>query len=817
MAVSKGDNSAGALSGLRVLDLSPDRVGAQVSQTLADFGGEVVWVEPPGGSRLREQPSFPFLARGKHSLVADLGTRDGVERVRALAAQADVLIESFRPGVAERLGLGFEELSTGNEGLVYASITGFGRQGPYAHLKGYEGLVAAKLGVNAVFAKLHTGAHPPFVSTPWCSFGATQTALHGILAALLERQRSGLGQRVEASLAQGFAALDTWAWFLHIVAQRWPDAFVPTTAFSENDIPNSPFPYMLLVAPTRDGRWLQFAQVAPRLFAALMKALGLDWMFTDPEWKGIPVFEDAERRLGLWTRMLEAANQKTLAEWQAVFDADHDVFAELYRKGPEVLDHPQLVHDGVIVDIADPERGPVRQPGPLVHMSETPAVVERPAPALDQHDIDGWIPAAPAPAPTAHSASGLPLEGITVLELAVMFAAPFGATLLTDLGARVIKVEPLDGDPIRNIVAFPEAGGAKVMQGKQSIAVDLATPEGVAIVHELAARSDAVLEGFRAGVAERLHIDADTLRTLNPDLIYLSSPGYGIGGPQGDRPAFAPSIGAAGGIAATNIGDTVPERPGLSIEEIRGGSVRLSGAATALNAQADGFAALGVATSLLLGLLARERGGGGQRLLSSMLLTTAHAMADHVIDFPGNPGGPAPGPDMRGSAARYRIYDAADGWVFLAAPQPHEWDGVAAALAPYVDLRSDLRFATEDDRRVNDAALGDVLASAFASRGKDEWERDLTAADVGCVAVTTEPMESLMMSAGFGRASGYVADTTHPTFRDHPRLAPYVRFSRSTTQAKGGVLCGEQTDAVLSELGYSDAQIADLRARKIVA
>ncbi len=233
-------------------------------------------------------------------------------------------------------------------------------------------------------------------------------------------------------------------------------------------------------------------------------------------------------------------------------------------------------------------------------------------------------------------------------------------------------------------------------------------------------------------------------------------------------------------------------------------------------ASADGIGALGVATAALLGLLARQRGAGGQQVVASMLLSTAHAMADHVIEVPDAPGGLTAGPEMRGPVARYRIYDAADGWVFLAAPQPGEWDELVEALAPYADLRPDPRFATESDRQVNDDVLGEVLAGIFVQRGKDEWQRDMTAADVACVAITTGPVEGLLMSDDYGRASGYLVDVTHPIFDDHPRLAPIVRFSRSTVQAKAGVLCGNATDAVLDELGYTREQITDLRVKEVI-
>jgi crotonobetainyl-CoA:carnitine CoA-transferase CaiB-like acyl-CoA transferase len=805
-----------ALGGLKVVDLSPTRVGAQVSQVLADHGADVVWVEPPGGAQVRSQAAFPFLCRGKRSVVLDLHDEADVERVRQLADAADVLIETFRPGVAERLGLGADELQGRNPQLIHTSITGWGRRGPYADAPGYEHLVMAKLGVFHEFLGMHDDRRPPFVAVPWCSYPASQLALHGILAALVERERSGLGQKVDANLVQGFASLDTWNWFVRLVNERWPDAYPGAEPFDSDGVPLSPLLFMLTIGLTADGRWLQFAQVGLELFLAFLRALGLEWMLTDPKWQGLPLFEDKERRLELWTTMLEAIRSKSLAEWEQVFDADPDVYAELFRSGPEVLDHPQLVHDGEVVTVVDPARGAVRQPGPMLHMSATPAVVERPAPTLGSCTVDDVAWTAPEAVPVDAEPGGLPLEGVTVVELAVMYAAPFGATLLTDLGARVIKVEALTGDPIRSLLGFPEAAGVKVMQGKESVCVDITTPEGLAIVHKLAERADIVLEGFRAGVADRLGLGAAALRERNPDLVYLSSPGYGDGPPNGHRPAYAPSIGAAGGIVRANLGELVPERDDLDVAQVRNAARRMSAAGTRTHAQADGFAAVGVATNLLLGLAARARGAGGQRLTGSMLVTVAHAMADHVVDHAGAVHPKAPDGELRGTGARYRVYDAADGWVFLAAPQEREWPRLVAALATHVDLAADERFTTEALRRENDEALAEALTEVFASRGKDVWEGELLSAGVGCVAVSTQPVESVLLSDDFGHANGFVVDVEHPTFDHHPRLAPLVHFSRSVTQAKPGVLAGSATDAVLTELGYTSAEIDELRARKII-
>ena len=216
---------AGPLAGLRVLDFSTSAAGAQASQTLADFGAEVVQVEPPGGSRLRAQPGYPFLARGKQSIVLDLHAEADRALARTMASGADVVIETFRPGVMERLGLGYDDLRTANPGLVFGSVTGFGRTGPYAAAKGYEALVMARIGALSASGGMVTRPGPAHVSVPYGSYGASQLLLTGILAALHERRSSGLGQRVDTSLVKGVAALGTWNWYQQILVTKFPEAF----------------------------------------------------------------------------------------------------------------------------------------------------------------------------------------------------------------------------------------------------------------------------------------------------------------------------------------------------------------------------------------------------------------------------------------------------------------------------------------------------------------------------------------------------------------------------------------------------------------
>lgn len=804
----------GPLTGLRVLDLSSSPAGAQATHTLADFGADVVHVEPPGGSVLRNLPSHPFIARGKRSVALDLADDGDRAVARALACGADVLVETFRPGVAERLGLGYDDLAAENPALIYGSVTAFGRVGPYANAPGYEALVMARTGALGVSGSMVARPGPAHVSVPFASYAASQLLLTGILGALHERAASGLGQRVDTSLVKGLASLGTWNWYLRVVTSKFPDAFTPASPFDDRGRPQSPLLFMLLIGLTSDGRWIQFSQAQPHLYMAMLKALGLDWALSDDEWKGAVFAQDPEKVIPFWEKLIGAVEAKAVDEWQAYFETDHNVWAETMRRGNELLDHPQMQHLGAVIEVDDVERGPVRQPGPIARMSATPARLGRSAPSLDADGAD--LRSNPWPARTSGAEVGTAgdppptaLDGVTLLELGTFFAAPYGGTVLRELGARVIKVEPLDGEPMRTILPFPEVGAAKSLQGKESIAVDLGTEEGRAIVHELARRADIVLQSFRAGKADKQGVDATSLRAINPDLVYLDAPGYGTDGPCGDRPAFAPTIGAGSGLVMRNIGASVPEHAGMSMEERRATIMRLLGAGTTEYAQADGISAVTVASAMALGLVARDRTRTAQELLTTMLTSTAHALADDMVEYAGRPPTVTADPELYGYSARYRLYEATDGWIYLAAPTARDWDRLVTALAGDVDLAA---HASSDD-----STLAEVLAAVFARKPAQHWEDHLLAHDVGCVVAHPEPVEAVLQSKEFGAACGLLVEVEHPTFGTHDRLAPLVEYSRSATVAEPGVLLGQHTDAILTELGYDAAAIADLRERNVVA
>jgi crotonobetainyl-CoA:carnitine CoA-transferase CaiB-like acyl-CoA transferase len=456
----------------------------------------------------------------------------------------------------------------------------------------------------------------------------------------------------------------------------------------------------------------------------------------------------------------------------------------------------------------------------LAQLKGMPAALERSAPALD---ADAAMLRARAVATTRVERVELPLgtgatalEGTTVLELGTYYAAPYGATLLAELGARVIKIEELSGDPMRNMMPFPEVAGIKALQGKESFAVDIATEAGRQLVYELVSRADVVLQSFRAGVADRLKVDAATLRAINPSLIYLEAPGYGTGGPYGHRPAFAPTIGAAAGLAWRNAGSSIPDGPELGLEQVKQAAIPLALAVMGAG-NCDGFASVSVATAMLLGLLVRERTGAAEQMLTTMIGSATHALCETLVSYDAAPQPMTADVDLYGYGPCYRLYEAAEGWVFFAAPSDAEFAAASALLDPTGSLGVEARFATVAARKEHEAELAELLAAGFLAKTAADWEQVLLAADVACVEVAAGPPEACFMDEGQpGQLSGLVTTAWHPMLDDHERLAPLVSMSRSRSVAGNGCTIGQHTDTIMAELGHSDEAIADLRFAGVI-
>jgi crotonobetainyl-CoA:carnitine CoA-transferase CaiB-like acyl-CoA transferase len=807
--------SEGPLAGVVVVDLSTTLPGAQATQFLADCGADVIVVEPPDGSPLRQLAGWPALLRGKRSVTLDLHDDADLDRLRALLRRADVMVDTLRPATAQRLGL-THDLVERYPRLVVGAITGWGSTGPWRDYKGWEALVMAKTGVMHEKRGLTPRPGPAYIAAPYASWGAAHAAVQGILAALLERESSGRGQIVETNLVTGMGSMDPYNWFYEMVLERYPGAYEPMdAAYDDQGRPQAYLIYALLVAPTKDGRWLQFAQVSARLIHAWLTELDLLGELADPKWQGFPMLPTPELRTEWWDLMLERVRARTLAEWQQAMEHNKDLSGELLRSPDDSLDHPQTAHDGRAVTVTDPELGPVRQPSTLIHADGKPLTTLRPAPRLGEHNASVSLdePAAAPPALQHPGPDAPPLAGLTVLEFGSMFAGPYGATLLTDLGARVLKVEPLEGDNIRTLVAHPEAGGGKVLQGKESVAVDFTKPEGLELVYQLAKRSDVVLQCFRGKAAERAKIDEASLRAVNPNLAFVTTSGYGVDGPFSHRAAYAPSIGAASGLSLIDSQDG-GQAP-VDLDDAHRRAVRLHAGGAVPAVQSDGIAAHGVGSALMVALYAQRRGITMPNLVTTMLGTVQQALVPHNTSYAGRPAITAGDDAFFGLTALYRMYSAADGFVFLAAPLPREWPALAKAMAPYVDLHADERFASAESRAQHDDVLIQALTPVFATKTKVEWEAELTAQDVGCVEVVESNSELVLQTDPYFEA-GYSVQAYSPIFEEHRRLAPLCRFSRSRSKAEAGCTIGQHTDAVLREIGLDEARIADLRSREIV-
>jgi crotonobetainyl-CoA:carnitine CoA-transferase CaiB-like acyl-CoA transferase len=266
-------NDRSLCSGLRMIEIGESVSAAVSGMVFADYGADVLIIEPPNGSRLRQIPAFAMWSRGKRSIRLDLTTSTGRERVQELAADSDVMITALEPATADRFGVDGGTMCTENPRLVHCEVTGFGRDHPLRDVPGYEGVVSSAAGRAHEFAVLFGGERPAYPAVPVATHGAAMLALEGVFAALLEREHTGRGQRLETSLLRALSVFDLMRWA--------PGA---DRALRVADVP------MLIytVARTRDGVWLQFSQNGPGLFRAFLRALQLEHVLEQEQFRTAP-------------------------------------------------------------------------------------------------------------------------------------------------------------------------------------------------------------------------------------------------------------------------------------------------------------------------------------------------------------------------------------------------------------------------------------------------------------------------------------------------------------------------------------------------
>lgn len=793
--------------GLNVAELGAGSSGASIAgMVLADAGARVVKVEPPEGDRLRHQLPSAWLVwnRGKESLIADLRTPDGRAAVGDLAAGADVVIDGLAPGRAEGWGLAAEELTGRNPALVHCSITGFGSVGPYAHLKGYEALVAAKSGL---FARGDFGFRPgPIMcAVPWGGFGAAMQSVAAILAALLVRDRTGRGQRLDASLLAGLEPTD---YFVATIVQLMAKQGKRASSDARDNMSASRFG---VVVATRDGRFIQTSTVLPHQAKALVEVAGLGHTVEDPRFAGIPSFATPEDARAWEDLLWEAFRREDLSYWLPRLEATTDVAFEVAATSEESLDHPQILHNGDVVTINDPVLGPVRQVGPLGHFSETPLRPTRSAPALGAHN--GPFTALPSALGAGGEGPEHPLAGVTIVEFGYFYAMPYGLAMAATLGARVIKLEDAAGDPMRRSFG-PEIGTFKTTAGKESISVDLRTEEGRRLAQRVVASADVFVTGFRTGIPDKYGLGYEDLKALNASLLFVHAAGYGSDGPYANRALYAQAAQAVGGSFGRQVGYwSAPEHNiDLSVMELQAVVAPRLGQVI----DGDSNAALTVLAAVTLGVYHQRRTGQGQFLMTSMIGGNAWAYSDDFNHYQGKLPVPRCDSESYGTSALYRVYEAAGGtWVCLAVMTEGEWAALTTAIG--VDgLDGDARFASTAGRAEHDGALEGLLAARFAERPAEDWERDLTAAGVGCVAANLAGFPVVMSTDPALVSSGHVVEAEHPLFGAMRRSGPAVRFSETPARLAPQCLRGEHNRAVLAELGLADDELDRLETAGVV-
>lgn len=384
-----------------------------------------------------------------------------------------------------------------------------------------------------------------------------------------------------------------------------------------------------------------------------------------------------------------------------------------------------------------------------------------------------------------------PLVGVKILDFCSFINGAYSASIMGDLGAEIIKIEPLTGDLSRAWGPFLN-GESRFYQvwnrNKRCLAIDLTTEQGRAIVYDLVRQADVVIENFRVGVTEKLGIDYASLCAINPRLIYCSSTAFGSKGPERQRPGYDPVLQALSGIIRDNE--------------------RFSGAPALLPvAVSDYQASMLVVTGVLSALYHRERTGEGQRLETSLLQAVLSVHAHYYVETLDCE------PEGAVGIYPYRLFETEDDRIFIAAGTDKFWRMLCEVLG-VAELGTDPRYDQNGKRTVRAAELTALLQPIFKQKPTAEWERLLVEKGVPCGAVNSyfdflnDPQVTAMEMNPV---------LQHPTVGRMrvPGIPVHFEQTPGAIQRPAPVL-GQHTEEILGELGFDEAQIAELREEKII-
>jgi crotonobetainyl-CoA:carnitine CoA-transferase CaiB-like acyl-CoA transferase len=806
------------LSDVRVVEVA-GASGAFCGKLLADMGADVVKIEPPGGDRARA--IGPFLGgrpdpnrslffwhynAGKRSVVLDLDSARGHERFESLLETADVLLLGGRPSVLRRRGLELAALRARRPALVVTAISPFGQSGPRREWKGSDIVAQAAGGM------LWVNGHPD--EPPLRAYGLQAyhcAALHaaiGTMLALLDRERTGLGQLVDVSVQESVvAALEHAGASFHATGRvesrngtlHWAGGFRVCRCRDG------------LVCCSSVGDWTALVE--------WLKADGEAEELARPEWEDLQYRLDHAGRLfdvvERWTR------ERTVAELIEGARLRRLPFAPVCS--PDDLPcHPQLRARGFFVEVEHDETGPIEYPGAPYRFSRTPWRLARRPPHLGEHtaevssaspfgkggsrgicptDAISKSPLTPLFQRGGPSRNPRVLDGVRILDLTWVVAGPAATRILADHGAEVIKVERPDALSMAN----RRAGlTGNLNRGKRSIVLDLARSRGLALLRDLIRRADVVIDNFAPRVLRNWKLDDEALRQLNPDLIAVHMSAFGNGGPLGDHVAYGPTLQAiAGHTARMRHPGGKPAGWGYSFSDMASAS----------------YAALAV----LLALRHRRRTGESQAVdLSQLEALVSLNGPDLLAASLGVPYEPALGnrsaerPAAPHGVYRCRDRDGRERWCSFCVFDDDEWRGLVGVLGdPPWAASAELRDAAARLERGPD--LDARLASWTATRDADETVEALQGA--GVPAAVVADAEDLCLHDPQLIARDYWTRVPTPEGGVVTLDGVLPRLSETPGSiASSAPLAGEHTDEILHDLlGLTPTDIGGLRRDRIVA
>ncbi len=608
-------------SGVRVLELATGIPGPYATMFLADHGADVVKVEPAGGDPYRAEPGFQTINRNKRSVVA----HDDADLER-LARSADVLVVD-RPGDAAR----YRSLAPA---AIILTLPPWGERGPKVHDPATNDLVAAVTGL--LWQQQSYTEAPIHLVVPMPSYATGILGAVALATGLYARERWGWASTYEVSQVAGSAALQLEQFRIgDAIEERLGSAPMG----SKGRVPI----YRLFRAG--DDKWFFLACGTVKFYERMLELVGRPELRHDPRLPAPPWgLMDPDAISFIAPILEEAFEAQPRQYWLDAFRAA-DVPAQPVQSREEFLASGLCAANELDVAVPHPELGEVHMMGLPIVMEAAPGRIERHAPLLGEHtdavlsDCDRQAPAADPAGPAA--AGYGPLHGIRAIDLASFIAGPVATRHLAMLGAEVIKIEAPAGD------AFRPFGPpfATWNQGKRSAVIDLQTAKGQAILHRLVRHADVVVENFRPGVAERLGADHATLTAINPNLVFLSSPGYGADASMATAPAFDPLLQCLGGIMDAQGGDDEPVFLTIAIHDVMTPTIGAFG--------------------IVAALYHRERTGRAQRVRNSLAHTT---MAVQVAEYTRYDGAPAPlrgGWDFAGPSPDRTCRETDDGWEFV--------------------------------------------------------------------------------------------------------------------------------------------------------